>query len=598
MKRILLAASLLLAPSYLAAQSAVPAVITYQARVTDASGNLIGAGTPVNRTVIFRIYNSPTSTNAADRLHTEQQVVTIANGEFNVLLGTGTAFGTETFVTNLANIFTVDQRYLGVTIDDPAINPDPEISPRQRIVATPYAFRSRIAEGLTSGAVTSAMIANSAVTATQLGSNAVTTVKITDGNVTLAKLAANSVDGSKIVDGSVNTADLANNAVTSGKILDGTIVAADLADGAVTSAKILDGTIVAADLADGAVTSAKILDGTIVAADLADGAVIRSKIGNAAVGATQLGDGAVTAFKLAEGAVQTSKILDGAVSASKLDPAIGGVNLGTYNFFRFHSSPSAGFVFGGYSTQTMEGLNLSYNFFNDTQNDITPYNVAGHGMSRIHVGREIQFFTQALNSTSATKSGDLRMRMMANGVTVIGGGELLGGPTTYNVQIANSRNGIYPFAINIAPGNTDLTKAFSFRNDGVAYKPSGSASTAWAIASDARLKTDVSNLAGVLERLLALRSVNFRYKEGPSSSLHSGFIAQEVQPIFPDWVIDGPDGYLALNPSGFEALTVQAFRELREEKDAEIAALREHAQSLESRLAALERLLSAASTTP
>jgi hypothetical protein len=578
MKRILLAASLLLAPSYLAAQSAVPAVITYQARVTDASGNLIGAGTPVNRTVIFRIYNSPTSTNAADRLHTEQQVVTIANGEFNVLLGTGTAFGTETFVTNLANIFTVDQRYLGVTIDDPAINPDPEISPRQRIVATPYAFRSRIAEGLTSGAVTSAMIANSAVTATQLGSNAVTTVKITDGNVTLAKLAANSVDGSKIVDGSVNTADLANNAVTSGKILDGTIVAADLADGAVTSAKILDG--------------------TIVAADLADGAVIRSKIGNAAVGATQLGDGAVTAFKLAEGAVQTSKILDGAVSASKLDPAIGGVNLGTYNFFRFHSSPSAGFVFGGYSTQTMEGLNLSYNFFNDTQNDITPYNVAGHGMSRIHVGREIQFFTQALNSTSATKSGDLRMRMMANGVTVIGGGELLGGPTTYNVQIANSRNGIYPFAINIAPGNTDLTKAFSFRNDGVAYKPSGSASTAWAIASDARLKTDVSDLGGVLERFLALRSVTFRYKEGPSSSLHSGFIAQEVQPIFPDWVIDGPDGYLALNPSGFEALTVQAFRELREEKDAEIAVLREHAESLESRLAALERLLSAATTTP
>jgi hypothetical protein len=66
----------------------------------------------------------------------------------------------------------------------------------------------------------------------------------------------------------VTSTMIADSAVTSIKIADGTIVAGDIADGAITSAKILDGTIVAEDLADGAVTSAKILNGTIANDDI------------------------------------------------------------------------------------------------------------------------------------------------------------------------------------------------------------------------------------------------------------------------------------------------------------------------------------------
>ncbi|MGE4169731.1 MAG: hypothetical protein AB7F28_03325, partial [Candidatus Margulisiibacteriota bacterium] len=117
--------------------------------------------------------------------------------------------------------------------------------------------------------------------------------------------------------------DLTTGAVTSAKIADGTIVAADLADGAVTSAKIADDSItnadinsaaaiaysklnlsnaiVAADLTTGAVTSAKIADGTIVAADLADGAVTSAKIAAAPSITTSLqinGSGGSTGGKL------------------------------------------------------------------------------------------------------------------------------------------------------------------------------------------------------------------------------------------------------------------------------------------------------------
>ena len=54
---------------------------------------------------------------------------------------------------------------------------------------------------------------------------------------------------------------------------------------------------------------------------------------------------------------------------------------------------------------------------------------------------------------------------------------------------------------------------------------------------------------------------------------HTGFIAQEVQQVFPDWVGMAPDGYLTVGPNGFEALAVEALRDLRAEKDAEISTL-------------------------
>lgn len=122
-----------------------------------------------------------------------------------------------------------------------------------------------------------------------------------------------------------------------------------------------------------------------------------------------------------------------------------------------------------------------------------------------------------------------------------------------------------------------------------AYKPGGGA---WATPSDARLKRDIQPLDHMLDKLLRLRGVTFEYAH-PDNELHpagrhTGFIAQEVQPVFPEWVGKTPDGYLSVGPQGFEAMTVEALRELRAEKDAEIADLKSRLDALSERVERLQ----------
>ena len=120
--------------------------------------------------------------------------------------------------------------------------------------------------------------------------------------------------------------------------------------------------------------------------------------------------------------------------------------------------------------------------------------------------------------------------------------------------------------------------------NGTASKPGGGS---WTSFSDARLKTNVADLEGSLEALLALRGVTFEYKDPDAiGELHGeriGFIAQEVEQVMPDWV--GQSGeYKSLTIRGFEALAVEALREL----DAENAELEAENDALQQRLAELE----------
>ena len=120
-----------------------------------------------------------------------------------------------------------------------------------------------------------------------------------------------------------------------------------------------------------------------------------------------------------------------------------------------------------------------------------------------------------------------------------------------------------------------------------------------ATTSDARLKKNVSNYTGALDQISALRPVHYEYKDAGQSfqapGQHLGFIAQEVQQVFPQWVLQGDDGYLQLSMRGFEAVAVRAMQELSVENTllkTENATQNTEIAALNARLAALEAQLS------
>ena len=82
--------------------------------------------------------------------------------------------------------------------------------------------------------------------------------------------------------------------------------------------------------------------------------------------------------------------------------------------------------------------------------------------------------------------------------------------------------------------------------------------TAW---SDRRLKENITELTPQLENILALKPSEFDYKDGSGHQI--GFIAQEMQEVFPDSVGENAEGFLTV--AGWnktEAILVKAIQEL------------------------------------
>lgn len=129
-----------------AADANPPERMTYQGFLVDANGNALGDPNPQNYDVVFRIWQSESSTASADRLWAEQQTVTVDKGYFSVLLGEGSQVGSEPRPA-LSTIFvgpTASDRWVGLTVKGiGAGGADSDILPRLRLLSSPYAFLAR-----------------------------------------------------------------------------------------------------------------------------------------------------------------------------------------------------------------------------------------------------------------------------------------------------------------------------------------------------------------------------------------------------------------------------------------------------------------------
>jgi hypothetical protein len=115
------------------------------------------------------------------------------------------------------------------------------------------------------------------------------------------------------------------------------------------------------------------------------------------------------------------------------------------------------------------------------------------------------------------------------------------------------------------------------------------------VSSDRRLKKDIATLPDALDDLTKLRGVTFHWIDPTKGiQLQYGVIAQEVEAIYPDLVITDKDGIKSVNYNGFVAPLIESVKELKcdsDQKDQEIASLKQGNAELEKRLAAIEAKL-------
>jgi hypothetical protein len=83
-----------------------------------------------------------------------------------------------------------------------------------------------------------------------------------------------------------------------------------------------------------------------------------------------------------------------------------------------------------------------------------------------------------------------------------------------------------------------------------------------ASSSDIRLKKDIEPITGALDKVQALNGVTFEYLDDNITDRATGLIAQDVQAVLPEAVIENANGHLAVGYGNMVGLLVEAIKEL------------------------------------
>jgi hypothetical protein len=106
----------------------------------------------------------------------------------------------------------------------------------------------------------------------------------------------------------------------------------------------------------------------------------------------------------------------------------------------------------------------------------------------------------------------------------------------------------------------DSSWKFRVSGSGTVYAVSTSISS----ISDARLKKNIIGLSGALERIKLLKPSTWEWIDSDNGGETKGFVAQDIENVYPEFVSEDPDGYKNVGASGSEMMSelVSAIQEL------------------------------------
>jgi len=298
----------------------------------------------------------------------------------------------------------------------------------------------------------------------------------------------------------------------------------------------------------------------------------------------------------------------------------GGIHYGNYNSL---SGTGTGAKYGSYNTIPAATGGTHYGVYSDVQK-VGSY--AGYFVGNMLGSRRLEL-TAATDASGTVGSGVLEIggslridgnEIITNTNTTLNlqngnNGDLRIDGTTMVVDATNNRVGI-----GIVPGydlhikqsditeastagltledssNTDKWKIYhsglflSFAENGVRRGYITNGTGAYIATSDRRLKKQVIPTREVVSKLKNLTVYNYLYKDqGENAKETIGFMAQDVQPLFPELVETDEDGYLGLNYSGFGVIAVKAIQE----QQTEIELLKQQLEEQKAELLELRNLI-------
>jgi hypothetical protein len=206
----------------------------------------------------------------------------------------------------------------------------------------------------------------------------------------------------------------------------------------------------------------------------------------------------------------------------------------------------------------------------------------------------------ATGTLQVTENANVGNLLSVGGGLNVGQGGILSGPVAINPSFQDSAGTSSVAVLEIRrPGTSPASPILFVSSSGVgigmtrpgyqlqlsldsAGKPT---SGTWTNPSDIRLKKNIHTIAGGLDTLLALHGVEFEWKDPAQfanfSTPHMGFIAQEVEQVVPYWIGTDRQGYKTITIGGFEALAVEALRQLKKENEELKAKTAEYERQIE-----------------
>ncbi|MBN2730076.1 MAG: tail fiber domain-containing protein [Bacteroidales bacterium] len=110
---------------------------------------------------------------------------------------------------------------------------------------------------------------------------------------------------------------------------------------------------------------------------------------------------------------------------------------------------------------------------------------------------------------------------------------------------------------------------YKFYYNGIFRADISSVDGAYVQSSDRALKTNIEGMEPVMDKVMQLEPSTYHYidaKDAPFRSM--GFIAQDIEVLFPDLVRNGDDGYKGVVYDGFAIISIKAIQELNNKVDA------------------------------